>query len=524
MNARSLKSDELGEKGEARFREICANDSLICNKADRDRAGWDFIVDFPFPSSTGSLTLDQRPIPMSCRVQIKTIWATNKRVKLHLSSAERLAKELKPAFIFVFTVDINLEVEEAFILHMRGDNLARVLERLRKAELEENARLNQSWISFDPRGAGVPVPLKMGGLRRQILAETGDDLKAYTDMKAQQLATLGYNNARFKLKTTFQTGSYDELVEAFLGLRPIEATKVERWETRFEVTVPMEALDSNEGRIEIRIDPQPSDKCEVIAYDESGGSPARFSGDLLLPAVPLKAEQLQAVVRTSLFTLHLKSQVATLQFLQAPLSNSRFTIEVWRNWFRLLIGMSDGRLRVEIVPSRQEETISLTLEGSPNPDSADWARAMLAILDKAETLLSSAGSDAKPVTLDELNDSAPGIENAFEFRHPTDEPGLLSFVSDGPTAPIGTIELVHANAAWVMGRLLAFGGLVEMRAIQDGQIVKWESVRLKSAEVRDVSGGAARYRAFIRDMKKRTGVENEVVKQIDSFAFGQGTI
>lgn len=62
--AHRLNSVELGEIGQARFKEICADAKLICNQADRDRSGWDFIVEFPFqdiPSHSSTLNERWRP-------------------------------------------------------------------------------------------------------------------------------------------------------------------------------------------------------------------------------------------------------------------------------------------------------------------------------------------------------------------------------------------------------------------------------------------------------------------------------
>ena len=32
-----MTPDELGEKGESKFKELCADAGLICNKSDRDK-------------------------------------------------------------------------------------------------------------------------------------------------------------------------------------------------------------------------------------------------------------------------------------------------------------------------------------------------------------------------------------------------------------------------------------------------------------------------------------------------------
>ncbi|WP_152035595.1 hypothetical protein [Paraburkholderia caledonica] len=82
--------DDLGAKGEQRFGELCADAGLFCNKADRDRAGWDFVVNF---RDVGTGRLDERQGAHSCYVQVKTVLATTAAARLKLNMAERLAKE-----------------------------------------------------------------------------------------------------------------------------------------------------------------------------------------------------------------------------------------------------------------------------------------------------------------------------------------------------------------------------------------------------------------------------------------------
>src|SRR5580704_7974872 len=127
-----LNADQLGQKGEHRFREICSDAELICNPSSYDRTGWDFIVEFPFDPPEHPSTLDKRRSPISCHVQVKTIWDHTSEVRMRLSSAERLAKEPKPAFVYVLRVNKALEFVDAHLIHILDDNLGGILQRLRK--------------------------------------------------------------------------------------------------------------------------------------------------------------------------------------------------------------------------------------------------------------------------------------------------------------------------------------------------------------------------------------------------------
>lgn len=94
-----LENDDLGEWGESRFKALCAASGLVANKAERDKMGWDFIVQSP-PVSEAGVSLDQRPGGLNCRIQIKSQWIkTGVTTPVTLSAAERLAKDSGPAFI-----------------------------------------------------------------------------------------------------------------------------------------------------------------------------------------------------------------------------------------------------------------------------------------------------------------------------------------------------------------------------------------------------------------------------------------
>lgn len=147
VTKRKLNSDQLGKKGESRFPELCVDAGLVPNGSTWDRRGWDFIVDWPHADDHSAY--DSRPAPLSCLIQLKTIWTSSKSIKLRLSSVEYLAKDARPAFIYVLRVADDLSIVDAAIVHLDGEFLALVLKELRKARLEGAA----------PNGVHIRVPL-----------------------------------------------------------------------------------------------------------------------------------------------------------------------------------------------------------------------------------------------------------------------------------------------------------------------------------------------------------------------------
>jgi len=164
--AAALTSDELGAVGEQEFGRLCAQAKLVCNKSERDRTGWDFIVEFPMVAPGPRLSLDQRATT-AAHVQLKTT-ATTSPISLRLSAAERLAKDVRPAFIVVFQMSADGRSLGGHLIHLLGAPLARVLKRLRTAHASQHFDVNRATISFDYRKHGRPFALTAAGLREAL--------------------------------------------------------------------------------------------------------------------------------------------------------------------------------------------------------------------------------------------------------------------------------------------------------------------------------------------------------------------
>jgi hypothetical protein len=182
MGQDTLSSDPLGAKGESRFQEICEDAGLICNKSTRDRAGWDFIVEFQFEDAEGG-SLDSRAVPLSCHVQAKTLLTRSDRFKARLSAAERLAKELKPAFIYVFKVD-GTQFTEAYLIHIMDRTLEKILRRLRELRAAgKSDKVNITYISFSSAREGKKIEPTGKALQAAIQATCGLDLQSNGEVR-----------------------------------------------------------------------------------------------------------------------------------------------------------------------------------------------------------------------------------------------------------------------------------------------------------------------------------------------------
>jgi len=269
-----LNNDELGDKGQKRFGEWCTDAGLICNGSqERDRAGWDFVVDFPH-ESVGQ-TLDQRRGPRSCVVQVKTVKATTRTVRLRLDMAERLAKEIKPSFIVVPVVD-DLAFPALYVMHVRGKYLERILHRLRQAEVEEKAaRLGKMYVSF-ALSPSDRLPVAAGAaVRTAFESACPDGMDAYADEKSAERASLGYPDHPISGTFTVDNDDPFEMLDFLLGIKrdfPVQMGDI--LETRFGLTLP----HAPGGAVLLSIDPAPATRGLIRVNDDG------LEGSFVVPA------------------------------------------------------------------------------------------------------------------------------------------------------------------------------------------------------------------------------------------------
>ena len=92
---------DLGSMGEACFSFWCAQANLTANSSRIDSWGWDFYVEFP-QENHENISLDMRPSPIKCKVQVKaTSKEDKKKVQIKISNLEKLVKSPDPV-LFLF--------------------------------------------------------------------------------------------------------------------------------------------------------------------------------------------------------------------------------------------------------------------------------------------------------------------------------------------------------------------------------------------------------------------------------------
>jgi hypothetical protein len=509
-----LNSDELGKKGEARFSEICSDAKLIRNPStDHDRTGWDYIVEFGQQPPVGDATLDTRRSPLSSHVQVKTMWDTNDRFRMRLSAAERLAKEPKPAFVYVFKVDKHLNFVSAYLVHMLDENLATVLKRLRREQAigTSPSRINRKYISFQASRCGQKIAPTGEAFRRAVSELCGSNLDTYIEKKRAQLENLGFEAGRFQATTTFKVESIEGLVDGLLGLRELEVTAGQAFETRFGIKLSRK--EPNFAKSIMRIQPGKADSCIITVREAPLAAPAIFSADIILPPMKdLPKEHLKFLVKAQLFRLLINGNKIQFSTDEETINAASLKIDDWLNFFRMLVALCRGA-EMTIKPQRLGEASfplklpDVTLQGV----FEDLQRA----LEAAQRLLKLAGAPEPVVRIEGIAEIGPGlIELDKLFSDPANASPLGFVVDWPPEKPIpDKLDFLYVNYVQMTDITLAHYSVAEMvPQTKEGRIV-WKSDTVSPREITFIRDFPADYERFIDRAKTAANVENSMIAE-----------
>lgn len=510
----TLNADELGKKGEARFSEICSDTKLVRNPSiDHDRTGWDYIVEFEQQAPSGSETLDSRRSPLSAHVQVKTMWNKNDRFRMRLSAAERLAKEPKPAFVYVFKVNNKLDFVSAHLVHILDDNLARILKRLRteQAKGTKPHQINKKYISFKVSTSGRKIEPTGEALRLTMSEFCGPDLDAYIDRKRKQLQDLGFEPRRFQATTTFKVESMDGLVDGLLGLRELEVTAGRAFETRFGIKLSLN--EPSFAKSVMRVKPGKADTCIVTVRETPLAPPATFSADIIFPPMAnLPKEHLKILVQNPLFRLLINGNKIQFTTDEQAISATRLKIDDWRNFFRMLIALCRGA-EITLKPERLiEVSFSMRL-----PDAALQLEfeSMQGALEATQRLLKLAGAPEPAVGIDGFGGIAPDLVKLDKmFSSPADADPIGFVVDWPPRLPVpDKIDFLCVNFVRMEDITLVHSSVAEMvPQSSEGRII-WKSKTLTPCEITFMRDFLPEYERFVDRAKRKAKLDNSIIAE-----------
>ncbi|WP_196222664.1 hypothetical protein [Pseudooceanicola algae] len=345
MNGK-LDPDRIGRIGEDQFKLLCERAGFYCNKSVIDVMGWDFIVEFPVTSAGPALPLDQRPTN-AAKVQLKsTLGHGGNRIRLSLSAIDRLAKDPRPALIVVFRLLADGELQSAYLVHLVGSELARVLKRLRLAEARKARDINHTDISYDYVKSGVRFEPTPAGLLAALIAACGQNPGAYTIEKQRQLAELGYESGQFEVEALIQIEGPEHFSNLLLGLSPLKPHQLRVFDSRFGIRLPYQGTlfdDLND----LHLTPPTLGSCEISIRGPGFGQAARFQGEMFIGPQMAGPHGTELLIRTADFNIRLTPPALKFESVSS-IDDMEHSLEEWAELLRALTLMATGRSTLTI--------------------------------------------------------------------------------------------------------------------------------------------------------------------------------
>jgi hypothetical protein len=505
---RKLNSDALGVKGELAFSSLCNDAQLICNRSDRDRTGWDFIIEFQFTSSSDCTTLDMRKAPISCHFQQKTMWDSSDTFKMRLSSAERIAKELKPTFVYVLKVNNNLEFTGAFIIHILGEPLKVILKRLRVEEAKKKkSKLNSIFMTMKVSVLGEPIEPTGAALRAALERICGSDPHQYVDVKKSQLKELGFESHALTTKMTIHFDGPKELVDVFLGLKKdVRISDVETFVTRFGIDLPTQPTFVAGGKM--TLDPAPAAQCVVTYRRQRLGHPAAFDGEIVLPPrFVMEAGKTAALIRTEFFNLRYSESAVAFESKPEVFKTLRCSVRLWRNFFELSLGLAEGDGEFQIRVASFPKTLALPAKGKNFKGlEPSYYRYFAEISKSLINILELAGlSEEFPLTFNELRAEAGQIRTVDAvLKGEVDKIGSLSLSSPLPADRLELptkMSVAYVNFLQIGSATIGHTMKAEMSVTQVEDMIHWKSEKLAAFDLRLLDDSSDDFQRYAKEMQ-----------------------
>ena len=515
--ARRLDSDQLGKKGQDHFSQLCVDAGLIPNPSSWDRKGWDFVVDWRHEVS--ATAYDTRPTLPSCLVQVKTIWAGGRKVRLPLLAAEHLAKDLKPAFICVLEVDDQLDVAAMHIAHFEGDYLGDVLKALRKARAEDK-RVARASVEPSLAHRFQKVPVSGLALRKHIEDAIGPSLADYAVKKQKQLEDLGFEDGGRQITFKMVASDHSHFAEAVLGMRQIEVKDALAQEIRFGIAIADPDFPAGSGRIEFT--PNSEGTC-VISASAPSLDRVEFKADVFTLPGPM--------VEAGLLFLRLKAQLFTMLFSFSDeqtgktiktkfdirtdgdaIREARLSASQWRDFYAMLKACRSEPVNLEVQRLKPHRAlISTVIRSKGAPDAkADRDRKFLTNLTAAAArLFDRAGAPRAKMKIDDLVDAADGLKLVDALMNGSEEMTPLSFISTktehiDPSVPL---EILYLNRVTIGKKALAYATSTHVTPTEEIDQIRWTSGPLKFRDIQYIASTHAALRTFAHSQRKATGID-----------------
>lgn len=284
------KIEDLGDWAEDRFALYCSQAGVIANKSNKDRTGWDYLLEFPQPNS-GSVPPDLHKTEATARAQVKSNEKGKPKTRLKLSNAHRFAASPDPCFLILAAPTNGGEPVRFYAKHFWKPEIERTLKRLRESE-KKGKPPNQQWLNITLSEADDHTHDLIEWMRSIVLSQSR---ATYSNEKHRLNMTLGYEDGQYVGTVTFAQNKLETFVDHSIGLTDhMDVEHMKMVEKRFGIEGANPLFEGRPHLASIQSLPSPC-KIEVVGSDDVVH---RLDGELYRPGLrglPLDLLKVRAV-------------------------------------------------------------------------------------------------------------------------------------------------------------------------------------------------------------------------------------
>jgi hypothetical protein len=274
---------------ETQFRALCDLQNVTRNKAEQDRVGWDFLVEFE-RTKLDNVAHDKQVGAISARVQVKSARNGKQSSSLKLSNAMRFTKEPDICFVVLFSFIENSAVYKIFARHFDHTLMAATLKKAREADRDGKLDLHLSRVSVSFGDADDHTDDLINWMRS--ICDQGPEI--YATDKKKMADSLGYETTAARIKISISPQQMQPFVDATVGL--IDAVSIEHaivQDVRFGIAARNPIVDSSNIIMQISINPIPA----CLKVEGANGASASLCGDFRVSFPGLPIEMSRAVFK-----------------------------------------------------------------------------------------------------------------------------------------------------------------------------------------------------------------------------------
>lgn len=510
-----LPSDELGDVGEAKFKYLCSRAPMVANKAERDRFGWDYVVQLAADNPEAT-PLDARDTHLTAFVQVKATWRGAKsRIRLSLSAAEKLAKHRAASFIVGLAFDRDGDDDcDIHVLEMRGAVLAKVLKALRAFEKRGERAVNDATISFDLNTENRLTSHTPSALKARLASSFSNSEGAYIAAKDRELATLGYDDERYQVVFSTIEGAPFETVEFLLGERELVGEIRDAVETRFKIPLPSDFIPTGGAKVTLR--PEPLGACRLKITGAGLSRPLTFEGEYFYAAVACAEGVVwKAKAGFDLFSIERDARGFRFKSSMSIEDTRSHPIARWIAFHRISVAQTTGPIELALRGAHLGQPWSWKFPHRPEKDGDLHNR--LELFETAERVLAEVGRVGEAISAKSIYRHQKEIYTAAGMSIKGARRVQIGFKREREGDEEGE-EIVRLYVG-----LIDFGAfrvataarvIMRPRVEEDGR--HWFTGEHEPVALEAIGTSPTEFRDFVEDAKGVSGLDDVLIDKVDA--------